>query len=342
MHINDVAKKLGVSVATVSRAINPATAHLVAEKTRKRVERFAAEHHYVPNRSASALSTGKTGAIGLVVPNVLESIFFNDYLIKVLAGVYTTLDQDGHHTCKILILPRGKVISDLDRHVLTGGLDGLLLSPYCDPILYSKHFPKNLLKNWDRPTVVLNLNIPSMKRFGCVYIDHKEAARQSVTYLIEKGHRRIGMILGDSFFPEATDRFEGYKWALREHGLAVDEALQAQGNFLVESGYQAALTLFRKKTRLPSALFCANDEMAMGALRALKSLKIACPQDVAVMGFDGLDVGRFVTPRLTSMAQPTKEIAERATRLLIDLILRKKTAPEQQLVFPQLLIRESA
>lgn len=342
MRIDDVAKKIGVSVATVSRAINPATSHLVAEKTRRRVEQFVAKLRYVPNRSASALSTGRTGTIGLVLPNVLESVFFNDYLIKVLAGVYQVLDRDGQHNCKILILPRGKVISELDRHILTSGLDGLLLSPYCDPILYGKQIPKNFLKDWTQPTVLLNSNSPVLKRFACVYIDNKDAARQSVTYLIEKGHRRIAMILGDHTFPEAIDRFQGYQLALEQHGIDFDPSLVIQGNFLSESGYQATLELFRKKTHTPTAIFCANDEMALGALRALKSLEVVCPQQVAVLGFDGLDVGHYVTPRLSSMSQPTKEIAATATQLLLDLISNKKTKPAKLAIPAQLTIRESA
>src|SRR5258708_12334227 len=102
MRIHDVAKTLDVSVATISRAWNPATRHLVAEKTRKRIQKFVDQVGYVPNRTARELSTGKTRTIGLVLPNILESIFFNDYLIKILGGVYEILEKDNTYNCKIV------------------------------------------------------------------------------------------------------------------------------------------------------------------------------------------------------------------------------------------------
>jgi len=342
MHIRDVAKSLKMSVATVSRALNPQTSHLVAEKTRRRVQKFVQEVGYVPNRTARELSTGKTRTIGVVLPNVLQSVFFNDYLIKILAGVYRVLEQDNTYNCKIIITPRGKVLSELDNQVLGSGLDGLLLSPYCDHAFYSSHYlPKNVLTKWMQPLVILNLRPKSPRRFHSVYLNHFDAARKAVLHLILKGHKLIAMIKGDSLFPESVDRFDGYRAALQEHGIKPNMNLVQEGNFLLESGYEATLRLFRQDVLRPTAIFCANDEMALGAIRALKSLNIACPREVAVMGFDGIEIGEYVEPRLTTMAQPTHQIAEAATRLLLDQLAGKIKGPVATAVPANLVIRDS-
>jgi len=342
MDIRDVAKSLKISVATVSRALNSSTAHLVSEKTRRRIMEYVKEIGYIPDRAARALSTGRTQTLGLVLPNVLQSIFFNDYLIKVLAGVFTYLENNSRYTCQVIILPRGEVISQLNKEVFSAGLDGLLLSPYCDPALHGDNFPKTLLAKWKKPIVVLNWNTEEIKRFNCVYSDHREAAKKAVAYLIQKGHRKIAMIRGISINPEGNQRIEGYDQALSDHGLKLQKKWVLEGNFQMESGYEATLKLFKLSGPKPTALFCANDEMAIGALRALRALRISCPKDVAVLGFDGIEQGMFTEPQLTSMAQPTWDIANLATRILIDLLEDRVKGPVVQAVPSHLIIRESA
>src|SRR2546421_587688 len=147
MRIHDVAKKLQVSVATISRALNPMTRDLVAPKTRRRIEKFVQRVGYVPNRTARELSTGKTRTIGVVL---------------------------------------------------------------------------------------LNLDTRSHKRFNCVYTDHMEAARKGVTYLIQRGHKKIALIKGNPIFPEAVVRSDGYKKALAEHGLPINKELMVEGDFQIE------------------------------------------------------------------------------------------------------------
>lgn len=343
MTIDDVAKKLHVSIATVSRALNPSTASLVAKKTRERIRRFVDEVGYRPHRSARELSTGKTQTIGLVLPNILESIFFNDYLVKLLAGAYRVLERDGNYSCEIVILPKGDVLARIDQQIFASGIDGLLLSPYCDPALYALHFSKQLLNKWKKPVVFLNLHAQGMRHFSYVYMDHFEAARQAVTYLIQKGHRRIAMVKGLDLFPEIRVRYDGYKHALKEHGVLLRSSYLTQGALTIESGYAAVLGLLQtNKKKRPTAIFCANDEMAIGALRALRVLGVRCPQDVAVMGYDGLDLGEYVVPRLTTLLQPTAQVAETATSLLIDLIEKRETSPINRKIAGSLLIRDSA
>lgn len=346
MRIHDVAKQLRVSVATVSRALNPSTQHLVSKKTKERIQRYVREIGYVPNRTAQQLSTGKTHTLGVALPAVFESIFANDYLIKVLAGVHKALEENAPYNCKILILSQGKLLTDLEHSVSTLGVDGLLLSAYCDFALCRSTpptVPKNLLAQWQKPVVIMNLQLDESDRFSCVYFDQMEAAQKAVTYMIQKGHKDIAMIQGDPKFPDAQQRLEGYKAALENHGLKFRPSWIPVGNFLMEMGYRAGLNLFRDTSgKKPTAVFCANDEMAIGCMKALKALRIRCPQDVAVIGFDGIDLGEFVDPRLTSLSQPLREIAENSTRLLIRLIEEEIPTPISEAVPSQIIVRDSA
>ena len=139
----------------------------------------------------------------------------------------------------------------------------------------------------------------------------------------------------------SVERLAGYRRAMKAHQLTVPAGFIAEGNFLPDAGYQATLRFFAGKGPKPSAIFCANDEMALGALDALRSLHLRCPQEVAVMGFDGIDVGNFTHPRLTTVRQPTARIAEAGLNLLIDLIEKKVTGPLHQEIESELLLRDS-
>lgn len=342
MKIRQVAKTLRLSVATVSRTLDPATEKLVADKTRRRVRQFVARIGYVPNRSARALSMGKTHTIGLVLPNVLESIFFNDYLSKILTGVHRVLDENPPYTCTIVILPQGRLIENIEQQVLESDIDGLLLSTYCDPALYGTTLPSVILNRWKKPLVFLNQGGGLARKNSCVYFDNYEAARQAVTYLIQKGHKKIAMIQGDERFSETHLRFSGYQDVLNEHGLKEKKEWLAKGDFLNERGYKAALEFIKGKAAKPTAIFCANDEMAIGAIRALKTLKVKIPRDVAVMGFDGINLGSYVDPPLTSLLQPTSQIAEEATRLLLSFMEYRLRPPVFRAIPTKILVRGSA
>ena len=250
--------------------------------------------------------------------------------------------REPKYNCKIVILRKGQVLTSIDNTVLSSGIDGLLLSPYCDPALYSVDFPKTLLNKWNQPVVCLNLDTRHTKRFSGVYCNHFDAARKAVTYLIQKGHKDIAMIAAAELFPETQIRLEGYKAALSDHGIPIKKNFITTGHLLIESGYEAALALFRNPGPKPTAVFCVNDEMAIGALKALKVLKIRCPQDVAVMGYDGIDLGEYVEPRLTSVVQPIRQIAEDATSLVLDLVEGRVAGPVSKAVQSEILIRESA
>lgn len=363
MQIRDIAKSLKVSIATVSRALNSATESLVNPKTRKKIQGYAEKVRFVPSRTARGLSTGKSNTVGVILPTTFDSLFFNDHFTKVLAGLNKVLEAEHRFNCKLIVIPKGQSLERLEHLVFDSGVDGLLFSTSCDHALYSSHyFPKNLLAKWKRPVVVLGMKIKS-SYLSCLYSSNYEAAKSAVTYLVKKGHKRIGIITIDPPVPDSEERYRGYISALEAHNLPRDKNLVMKGKFIergeshaklthphslglnldaIESGYESALKFFQPKGARPTAIFCANDEMALGALKALRSLGIRCPSDVAVMGFDGIEFGEFVEPRLTTVSQPTKEMAESGTRLLLDLIEGKVKGQVSKFVPMELLVRESA
>ncbi len=343
MRLQDIAKKLKVSSSTVSRALNPATEHLISLPIRQKIQRFAAQAGFVPNRTARELVTGRAHAIGVILSTSFHSLFFADNLAKVLSGVYAALEESAAYGCKLVVLPRGKPFAEADQHVLRTGIDGLLISSQCDFSAKDLHgLASQLQERWKRPVVALNLEPQAGSRVSIVSFDNRTAAYQAVAWLAQKGHRNIGLISADNGSADVYERLKGCAQAFKDHRLPWPPAWRSEGDFSPAGGYQAALPLFQGRGPKPTALFCINDEMAIGAIRAVKALGLRCPQEVAVIGFDGLDAGEFLDPRLSTMRQPAEELARAGTKLLIDLIEGRQTAPVTLTLKAELVVRDSA
>lgn len=344
MKIRDLAKHLKVSPATVSRALNPALASLVAEPLRERIQTYAAKVHYRPNAVARNLARGRSQTLGVILYYVFNSPFFDDYLVNVQRGLYTVLSQFPSYGCKMMLLPNGKTLSDLDDQVIGSGVDGLLISTVSDhtgPHLQGMAYAAQ--KRWERPMVALNLSPKSSSAISTVSFSNKEGASLAALHLLRRGHRKIGVIALADGSPDLEQRSEGFRETLADHHCPLIAPYQVHGDSTVIGGYRATIELFKRpQTTSLTALFCMNDEMALGALRALKALGKRCPQDVALMGFDGLPTGEFTTPSLSTVRQPTFELAQAGTRLLIDQIEGRLKAPQHQVLPSQLLLRESA
>lgn len=343
MRLIDIAKALRVSHATVSRALNPEKQHLISKRTRDRIRQYAETRSFVPNRAARDLVTGRTQTLGVLLPTVFNSLFFNEQLARTLAGIYQVLGRNNRYTCKLVILPTEKSFERLDELALSAGVDGLLVSAQYDH--FSKkapYLPGDFLARWKKPFVLINVALKDAVGVNAVSFDNEEAAYQAVTYLIKKGHQEIALIYGEDKLRDSRERFDGYVRALKDHHRPVRASLRARGHYTFESGYQALLALSAVKTARPTAVFCTNDEMAMGAISAIKSLRRRCPQDLAVMGFDGIETGNFVEPRLTSVRQPSLEIAAAGTQLLINLIEGRVKGRVQKIIPTDITVRDSA
>ncbi len=343
MRLVDLAKQLKISHTTVSRALNPEKQHLISAEVRKKILDLAEKNGYRPNRAARALVTGRTHTLGLILPTLLNSMFFNEQMSKLVSGVTSVLKNNNKYNCKIIVLPHDLPSWELDRESLTDDIEGLLISTQCNHFTDNAHYiPPKLSHFWNKPVVLLNLEINRGKNISFVTFSNFDAAKKAVTHLIKRKHREIALIYGEKKFEDSKGRYEGYLHALKEHHIQPKGHLIKQGNYSEESGYAATIQLFNQKQPKPTAIFCTNDEMAIGAMRALDNLRIRCPNEVAVMGFDGLALGHFVRPRLSTVTQPLTEIAQEGTQLLIDLIEKKVRGPVAKMVNSELIIRDSA
>jgi LacI family repressor for deo operon, udp, cdd, tsx, nupC, and nupG len=321
--IKDIAERLGVSPATVSRAL--ADTGLVAEPTLSRIREAASELNYRPNVSARNLRTRRSMAVLLVVRDI-----GNPFYLDVVKGVEAAARAAGY---AVLM---GNAENDPAREteyfdmLRDGHADGMILMTGSLPPAHGfrDRLPPDL-------PVVVALEMIENVRFPHVQIDNVAAARQAVDHLIGLGHRRIAHVSGPVPETMSIKRREGYRSAMRAAGLAIPDGYEQRGDYQLQSGRDACRRLFALAAP-PTAIFLANDEMAFGAIHELRRLGRDVPNDVSVIGFDDLYLSEAFHPPLTTIAQPRAEIGRQAMGLLLD-ILAGGAAPAGPLVLPTML-----
>jgi len=346
MNLRKIAKALKVSHTTVSRALDPAHAHLISPAVRLKIQAHAKRLGYSPNPTARALALGRSHTVGVVLPTMFNSLFYNEHLIKTLAGIHQILKIRDAYNCRVVFPTQEKSLARLTPKELSQSLDGLLVwSQYvscewehADP---AGHEMLADLASWKRPLVVLGTSLQSPTALSSISFDHDQAAYEAVSHLIRNRHRLIALIYRDQDFADSRQRFNGYRRAMKDHQLLISERLIRQSDYTRPGGYRKTLELLQEKSP-PTAIFCTNDEMAMGAIQAIQAAGLRCPQDVAVMGFDGLNAGELMTPRLSSAEQPIQEMAAAGMNLLLDLIEKKQKGIIARSIPGRLLIRDSA
>lgn len=300
--IRDVAAEAGVSITTVSRALNESGR--VGRATRERVLNAARRLGYEPNDLARSLHGKATGTIAVLVPDITNPFF--PELVKGVQEVATAhqkllllcqTSEDSEIAVQELLHLRRKRV---DGVVLVGGLAA---SEQLDAALAG--LPVVAV---DRDTTVDGSRV--------VRSDHRRGGRLATEHLIELGHERIAHVRGPAHLSVAQDRHDGYREALEEAGLPYDASLVVEGGFLEEGGYDG-LRALRRRRRPFTAVFCGNDLMAIGALRALENVGLAVPDEVSVVGFDDIHLASYLRPGLTTVHQPIQTLGRRAAALLI-------------------------
>ncbi len=322
--IKDIAERAGVSVATVSRALSGSS--LVTDETRQRINALARELNYRPNVSARNLRTRRSMSVLLVVRDV-----GNPFYLEILKGVEATAREAGY---AVLM---GNTENDPDREVeyfnmlRDGHADGMILMtgklppPEPGESADLSHLP-----------VVIALEMIEGSGFPHVQIDNVAAAEAAVDHLIALGHRRIAHIAGPLPEVMALHRRDGYRAAMKAAGLAVPEGYEVRGDYLLESGEACASDLFALPEP-PTAIFAANDEMAYGAIHALRRLGRDVPGDVSVVGFDDLYLSKAFYPPLTTVSQPRADIGRTAMSQLLNVLSDGDVAAEPAIVLPTTL-----
>lgn len=302
--IKDVARAAGVSVASVSRALNGHDN--VTGETRKRIQDAADRLRYMPNGAARSLITQRTQTIGAVLPD-LHGEFFSE----LIRGMDSAARARGLHLLVSSSHGSASEVGDVLR-TLRGRVDGvLIMSPHADADMLATNLPAAL------PTVLMNTRVPGGKYLS-LSIDNYGGAYAMTRHLARHGYRRIAFIGGPANNFDADERLRGYRDALAElppgHVASV-----LDGDFSEESGYRAGLAL-GGVTERPDAIFAANDMMAIGCLFALNELGLKVPDDIALAGFDDIPIARFVSPPLTTMRVRIADMGSQALQRLAEAI----------------------
>jgi len=305
-NIVEIAKKAGVSTATVSRALNNNGA--VRDKTRQKILRIAEELHYKPNPIARSLSRKKTDTIGVILPELIDEFF-----MEIIRG----LDEEAYRTNHYIIVSSShsqrNIIETLLEFMASGRVDGVVLMA---PQLQAAAF--ELLGKSKKPVVLLNVN-NCFDEGVSFNINNFQGAYSIVEHVINHGYKKVAMILGPEGNCDAEARYEGCKQALQNNNIQLDNDLIVRGDFKSPSGYYGFLRLISQKNK-PEVIFAANDMMAVGVYEAARNSNIKIPEDIAVVGFDDIFLSRILQPRLTTVHVPIAELGSKAIRYLFGMI----------------------
>jgi LacI family transcriptional regulator len=329
--IEEVALLARVSRSTVSRVLN--NHPNVRQSVRDRVLEVMREHNYAPQAAARSLASSRTDAIGLLIPRSAGVTFSDQFISAMIQALVESCNRLDY------VLMLAMVTADMEpsfyRRVLRGRyFDGIIMlsSDIDDPIL-------PLLIRDEIPLVLIGSHPYLQDDLVSVDIENCEGGRQAVRHLIGLGHRRIGLINGLLQMEVAQARRDGYKRALLDIGISIDQALMVEGYFTQEGGYRAMRQLLELADR-PTAVFVASDTMAVGALRAIYESGLSAPEDIAVVGFDDLPLALYTKWPLTTVHQPIADVGATAVELLIERM--KGAAPVASVRLPtRLVIRES-
>ncbi|MRW94198.1 LacI family DNA-binding transcriptional regulator [Duganella sp. FT80W] len=323
-----VAAKAGVSVMTASRAMSGEG--YVSEETREKVHAAARELGYAPNALARVMKGGRTNVIGVVV-NDLSSVVVNAF-VSALTEEVRKFEMD-------LFIYNS--IGQLDeatqrRHnqLLHGLWDGLI---YVLPRMTDEYL--TALEKSDSPILLVNF-CRRETTLPVIQGDNFNAARDAVAGLIAQGHQRIAFIKGTHWTGQSAERERGYRQAMADAGLAVDEQWVEQGTYGEQSGQEAGERLLALSPR-PTAVFSANDEMALGCMNAARALGLSVPEDLSLIGFDDVPASSIVRPQLTTLRHPLNLMAQAAVQELMRRILGQP-GKRQRVEFPaEMVVRES-
>lgn len=328
--IYDLAKKTGFSITTVSKALN--NYKDVSDKTRAKILQAAAEMDYLPNAHAQSLSTKKSWAIGVMFSEANEVGMKHPFFNGIIESFRHATEEHGYDLIFASRNLRNRDMSYLE-HFKHRAVDGIV-------VICSDRMDEQVqeLMQSDIPIVVVDMDSANC---SVVYSDNTAGARLAVEYLYELGHRAIAHIAGDSSIDAGAARVKGYELAMQALDLPIPpEYLVNAGFFSVEEGKQAMEQLLELSSP-PTAVFVAGDQMAIGAIEAVHEHGLQVPEDISIIGYDDIEMIKYITPKLTTIRQDTDEIGEAAAELLIEQMTAKERRTERRVIPVRLIERAS-
>ncbi len=328
--LEDIARLSGVSRSTVSRVINGD--ENVRQETREHVLDIIQKYNFQPNLAARRLAVGRSNVIGLVIPTGWGNIFNDPYFSRLIQGVSGECNQQEYSL--MLWLAEPEFERRMIRQIMNNSnVDGVIISSTHleDPIVQS------LIRS-SMPFVMIG-NHPGLQ-VNSIDIDHRQATLNITLHMLTCSKKRANpaIITGPLNTIAGHDRLAGYRLALREAGLPARPEMQVEGNFTEESGYSAMKKLLPFS---PDAVFASNDLMAAGAYRALREAGLTIPQDIAITGFDDIQIAAQLDPGLTTVNQPTQIMGAKAVSRLIEVLQNPDNPPAQVTLQPEIIIRAS-
>lgn len=335
----DIARRAGVSESTVSKALSNAPD--ISEATKKRITAIAEELHYVPNYRAQALAKSASRSVGVVVPSINRH-----YFAELVQHMKLRLQQEDYS----VILCSTDKRPDLERAYLdkfkSGQVDGAILTY----VIHRESMDSVIdLVDSGIPVSFVNAYWPKvlgseLNKIPFVTFAYQEGGFRSTTYLIDLGHRKIGYI-GDHFYREVglyEGRYEGFRQAMEAKGLAIDHRYVFADCDSLNHGIEKGHQILELSDR-PTAMLCMNDEVAIGLMHTLQNGGVRVPEDMSIIAADNIELSKFVTPALTTLQLPKKELGEKAAELLLDLLAHTNVISSRNpIVFPtELIVRKS-
>lgn len=326
--IKDIAALAGVSKTTVSKIINNKD-DSISKPTRDKVLKIMKEQNYVPNKLAQSLVTKRTKTIGLLIPDIRNPFFTDisrgaeDFARKEGYNIiFCSTDEDYEREAECVSMLCEKMI------------DGIIFTPSS----VTSH-EENRYNDLDIPMVLVDKNIESSNAKGIVKVDNKNGTYEATKHLIKQGHKDILYLSGPLKNDISKERLQGYIRALEKNNLSVKKENIVEGKYRYEWAYNFIKNLEEIKC---TAICCANDLMAIGAIQALREKKFKIPEDISIVGFDDIETAKLIDPSLTTIRQPAYEMGAKASEILINSLQNKDKESVGTIIFkPSLIIRNS-
>jgi len=331
MNLEDIARKAQVSKSTVSRVVN-GDPH-VSAKTRQRVLAVIQQEQFTPNPAARALVTRRSNIIGVTIPQTVN-VFFGDnsYFPMLLQGIAEGANKY-NHAMLLWLAESNEARSTFSQRVIRHREpDGLIITSIIDgdPLF-------EYLIQRKRRFVMVETPPSHAEHISYVSVDNVGAAKEAVRHLYDIGRRRIAHITGDMLIQDALDRLRGYREMMQDYGL-LDESLIMPGKFNADVGCEMMKRLLPLR---PDGVFCGGDTIAAGAIRAIQDAGLRVPDDIAVVGFDDLDVATAMRPQITTIRYSVQQVGFTAAQLLIDILDKRVEHPHQIMLPTALIVRGS-
>ena len=325
--IRDVAQAAEVSIATVSRVLNGSPR--VSEDARERVWAAADRLDYWPNTAARSLTTRRSQALGVLLPDL-----YGEFFSEVIRGIDVAA-RDVH--LQVLISSSHANTKEVltAARAMRGRIDGLIIMAPDEGSIEPIH---RIARRF--PVLLLNPRSP-VEGCSSVSVDNFSGSRALVEHLMQRGHRRIAIVKGPEGNLDAEDRLRGYHHVLAAAGVGTDAGLELDGDFTESSGFLAGARILAMTER-PTAVFAANDSMAIGMLRAFRERGVRVPEDIAVSGFDDIAIASYLNPALTTVHVDAFELGRRAVHLLLPALATSAPLETQHEILPApIIVRES-